>query len=69
MDKVRITILDDGTIKVDTDKVSMPNHMNAEQFLRNMFTLAGGAVTRTIKHGLAHAGVRQTTAATDTQHQ
>ena len=54
MDKIKITILEDGTIKVDSDRVSMPNHMNAEQFLRNMFTLAGGTITRTFKRGLAH---------------
>ncbi len=42
MDTIRITILEDGTIKTDTDKVSMPNHQNAEQFLRSVSTLAGG---------------------------
>ncbi len=53
-DKLHITVLPDGTIKVDTDKVSMPNHMNAEQFLRNMFSLAGGTIKRSLKHGLQH---------------
>ncbi len=54
-DKIKIHVLEDGTIKVETDAVSMPNHMNAESFLKNMFTLAGGAITRKLKHGVLHA--------------
>ena len=50
-DKVTITILDDGTIKLETDKVSMPNHQNAESFLRDVGRLAGGKVERKHKHG------------------
>lgn len=54
MDKIKISILDDGTIKVETDKISMPNHMNAEAFLRQMAELAGGEVERKHKHGYVH---------------
>ena len=44
MDAINIKILDDGTIRVETDKISGPNHLGAEQFLREMSKLAGGTV-------------------------
>ena len=53
-DKIKITILEDGTIKLDTDQISGPQHMNAEAFLREITRLAGGKATRTLKAG-AHA--------------
>ena len=53
MDVIKIQILDDGTIKTETDKVSMPNHQNAEMFLRETFKLAGGKATMKFKRGLA----------------
>jgi hypothetical protein len=52
-DRIKITILDDGTIKTDTDAVSMPNHANAEAFLRETARLAGGTVERKTKQGHA----------------
>lgn len=52
-DKFTITILPDGTIKTETDKVSMPNHQNAEMFIREMGRLAGGETTHEHKHGTA----------------
>ena len=57
MDKIIITILDDGTIKTETDAVSMPNHQNAEAFLREVGRLTGGVVKRVMKAGasLTHA--------------
>ena len=57
MDKLTITILEDGTIKTDSDGISAPNHSNAESFLREVIRLAGGTVKRTLKLGasLAHA--------------
>lgn len=59
-DEMRITVLDDGTIKIDTDKISAPNHVNAEGFIRAIFTMAGGKSKRTLKvgaslHGALHA--------------
>src|SRR5450759_4262959 len=42
IDRFRIEILEDGTIKTTTDAVSAANHDNAEQFLRAMANLAGG---------------------------
>jgi hypothetical protein len=52
-DKIKVTVLEDGTIKCDTDKISMPNHSNAEGFLRQMFSLAGGVIKRVMKGGAA----------------
>ena len=52
-DLLKITILEDGTIKTETDAVSMPNHANAEAFLREVSRIAGGDVERKAKHGHA----------------
>jgi hypothetical protein len=51
MDTIKIEILADGTIKVETDKISGPNHLNATQFLAEMSKLAGGEITIKAKHG------------------
>ena len=58
VDKIEIEILEDGTIKMSTDKVSMPNHANAEGLIRQISADAGGEVTRTRtkKAGLHHHG-------------
>lgn len=55
MDKLRISILEDGTIKTDTDRVSMSNHQSAEAFLRDVAKLAGGTETRKWKAGSMHS--------------
>lgn len=54
MDNIKITILEDGTIKTETDKVSAPNHSNAENFLSNMAKMAGGETKRR-RRGAAEA--------------
>lgn len=54
MDTITITILEDGTIKTETDKVSMPNHGSAEAFLRETFQMAGGSMRREFKHRHIH---------------
>jgi hypothetical protein len=51
-DKLTIEILPDGTIKTSTDGISASNHDNAEAFLRNVSTLAGGTSTRTLRTDL-----------------
>ena len=51
-DKLTIEILADGTIKTTADGVSAANHDNAENFLRNVSTLAGGKVTRRLRTDL-----------------
>jgi hypothetical protein len=50
-DTIKITILADGTIKTETDKVSAVNHSNAESFLTRMATLCGGAISRVLRPG------------------
>lgn len=57
MDSIKIEILADGTIKVETDKVSGANHVNAEAFMKFLADKSGGEVTRTSKghiHDHAH---------------
>lgn len=51
-DKLTLEILPDGTIKSTADGVSAANHDNAENFLRNVATLAGGKITRTLRTDL-----------------
>lgn len=53
MDTIKITVLEDGTIKTETDRVSMPNHANAEGFLGLIARLCGGKTERRAKHGHA----------------
>jgi hypothetical protein len=52
VDSMKVTILDDGTIKVETDRISQANHLTAEAFMRNLAAAAGGAQTRRHKHGV-----------------
>lgn len=64
-DTISVEILDDGSIKVVTDKVSGPNHMQAEAFLRALRELSGGDQTRTKRaehthHGHTHAHDHET---------
>lgn len=50
-DVMKLTVLPDGTIKSETDRVSTPNHMSAEAFLREVARLAGGKVDIKHRHG------------------
>jgi hypothetical protein len=47
MDKLTCTILENGTVRIDTDKISGPNHSNAEAALQWIAKEMGGDVTRT----------------------
>ena len=52
MDTMKITILDDGTVKVETNTISQANHMTAEAFMRE------GRLERSetyLRTSLAHA--------------
>ena len=51
-DTLTLEILPDGTIKSSADGISAANHDNAESFLRNVATLAGGTVKRTLRTDL-----------------
>jgi len=55
MDKMNITILADGTVKIETDKISPMNHMTAEAFMRFMASACGGEQHRKHKHGILGA--------------
>jgi hypothetical protein len=58
-DKFTVQILDDGTLKITTDRVSAANHVNADNFIRELFRKAGGAVEIQHRHGKkihVHAG-------------
>ncbi len=54
MDGIKITILQDGTIKVETDPIYQANHLSAEQLLDAISRLSGGEVTKTKKQSHAH---------------
>jgi len=52
-DTITVEILPDGTIKTETDKVSATNHSTADNFLKEMFRLAGGKSTVKFKRPVA----------------
>ena len=54
-DCILIEILEDGTIKATTDKISEENHLTAEQFLTFISQLLGGSV---VKHKQEHEQAR-----------
>ncbi len=54
-DEMKITILPDGTVKIETDAISGANHMTAERALQWIAAELGGATTRTKRaHGHTH---------------
>lgn len=56
-DTMKIQILPDGSIKVDSDKISGPNHMSAEAFMRELATAGGAKQERKHKHGVLGAAL------------
>lgn len=56
-DVIQITILADGTIRAETDKISPLNHATAEAFMREMATAAGGKQERKHKAGFIGAAL------------
>lgn len=46
-DKIEIEILDDGTVRFTTDKISPANHRTAEEFLADVGRMCGGKTERT----------------------
>ena len=55
MDKIKIKILPDGRIVTRTDKISMRNHIEAEDALKELADLLGGEVKVTSsKKGHSH---------------
>ena len=57
MDTMKVTVLPDGTIKIDTDKVSHANHMSAESLLRNIAVAGGEKQERRHKAGVIGAAM------------
>jgi hypothetical protein len=53
-DSMKITVLEDGTIKTETDKISAANHQSAEAFLSDVTKLSGGEMERQRKAGAHH---------------
>jgi hypothetical protein len=55
-DKLIVTVLDNGNLKIETDKVSNANHTNAEGFIREMVRMMGGkqSVKNKVVHGHVH---------------
>ena len=55
-DKMKIEILEDGTISVKTDAVSGKNHHSADEFLNMIETLGGKRTTEKLskKHKHKH---------------
>lgn len=51
MDTIDIEILEDGTIKFTTDKVSGANHLSADEFLNEVCEAAGGKRVTEHRHG------------------
>jgi hypothetical protein len=54
-DKIEVEILDDGSLKISTDKISAVNHGGAEILIRELIAAAGGEAVRTGKHGHSHS--------------
>jgi len=59
-DRIEFEFLDDGTLKMETGKISMANHGNAEALLRKVVAEMGGGVEVVRRglhkhsHGLVH---------------
>ena len=53
IDKIEIEILEDGSLKMSTDKISAAAHGEAESLLRNIIEMAGGKVETKAKPGYA----------------
>lgn len=68
MDTMNITILPDGSLKIETDKISQANHMTAEAFLRNVNNACGGTQDRKHKKGIIGAAIHAAQHALGTNH-
>lgn len=53
-DEIKIDILPDGTIRFETDAISPASHHNAEEFLKFIEQMSGGATEIKRKHGHVH---------------
>jgi hypothetical protein len=53
-DILNITILEDGTIKAETDKISPANHVSADMFFKLLQKDCGGAKDVKARSGHVH---------------
>lgn len=62
-DEILFTVLDNGDVKIETDKISAANHASADKLLDEITAALGGkkAVTKKgrIGHGHTHGHVMQ----------
>ncbi len=59
--EIKIKILDDGTVRIDTDTIDPALHVSADKFLAEVEDLLGGEVTieQKKKHAHQHVHVQQ----------
>ena len=48
-DAIKYSILEDGTISIDTDEISGTNHASADELLKSLFDAMGGERTAKAK--------------------
>lgn len=53
-DTINLEILEDGTVRISTDKISAGNHRQADEVLAAIDALLAGAVETKHKHGHTH---------------
>lgn len=53
-DKMRVTVLDDGRVKIETDNISMAARKSAKDMLSNIEQLLGGETIVEHKDGSHH---------------
>lgn len=57
---IEVTILPDGSVKIETDKVSEASHVRAERFVAELQKLLGGETVRAKRtHGHHHQGAHE----------
>ncbi len=63
-DNIRIEILADGTIRIETDGISPANHVSADEFLAYLEELTGGGRKRRKRERTSmvhkHGGLKHT---------
>tara|TARA_Y100000310_G_C20555292_1_gene750189 strand:- start:612 stop:818 length:207 start_codon:yes stop_codon:yes gene_type:complete len=59
-DTLNVKILEDGTLVVETDKISTGNHRSADELIATLTTMMGGQVKRRAKtkRNVGHTHVR-----------
>lgn len=61
-DTFKVTVLPDGSVKVETDKIGDVNHMSADGFIKWMAMQLGGETTsQPVHHGHTHSGAGHVT--------